>query len=378
MRPTGSASGPHDDDRRGTRRRQDPEARGPTRSGDAVPAAAARGGLDRGRRAVRPLVLPLLHGRIRAAAGDAPSRHSHRLRARPDLPRLLVEQERQRAPPKAEPVRHRSGSASSTGSAVSRRSSRASTSLTSSTISSSASAIPIRSTGSWAPIMIVVLLEATRRSVGWPLPIIAVVLMVYALCGPQSAGDSRASRQQLEKRRQPSLSHEPGHLRHRARRRGDLRLPLRAVRRSGDARRARPLLHRSRDRADRPLLRRARQGLDLRLGHVRHDLGLVDRQHRHGRLAHHSGDDPHRLCAAFRRRGRGRRRDRRADHAADHGRGRVPDGRVSRGSLPDDHRRGDRAGVHAFLRRVLPDPLRGEEARPAGPAASPSCRSRAR
>ena len=29
--------------------------------------------------------------------------------------------------------------------------------------------------------MIVVLLEATRRSVGWPLPIIAVVLMVYAL-----------------------------------------------------------------------------------------------------------------------------------------------------------------------------------------------------
>jgi TRAP transporter 4TM/12TM fusion protein len=32
-------------------------------------------------------------------------------------------------------------------------------------------------------VMIVVLLEATRRSVGWPLPIIAVVLMVYALWG---------------------------------------------------------------------------------------------------------------------------------------------------------------------------------------------------
>ena len=80
------------------------------------------------------------------------------------------------------------------------------------------------------------------------------------------AGHSRASRQHVEKRRQPPLSHEPGHLRHRARRGGDLRLPLRAVRRAGDARRARPLLHRSRDRADRPLLRRARQGLDLRLG----------------------------------------------------------------------------------------------------------------
>ena len=179
--------------------------------------------------------------------------------------------------------------------------------------------------------MIVVLLEATRRSVGWPLPIIAVVLIVYALYGPLAAGHSRASRQHVEKRRQSPLSHEPGHLRHRARRRRDLRLPLRAVRRAGDARRARPLLHRSRDRADRPLLRRARQGLDLRLGPVRHDLGLVDRQHRDGRLAHHSGDDPRRLCAPLRRRRRGGGRNRRADHAADHGRGRVPDGRVSRG-----------------------------------------------
>lgn len=32
-------------------------------------------------------------------------------------------------------------------------------------------------------VMIVLLLEATRRSVGWPLPIIAIVLMVYALYG---------------------------------------------------------------------------------------------------------------------------------------------------------------------------------------------------
>jgi TRAP transporter 4TM/12TM fusion protein len=37
-------------------------------------------------------------------------------------------------------------------------------------------------------IMILVLLEATRRSVGWPLPIIAVVLMVYALAGPSLPG----------------------------------------------------------------------------------------------------------------------------------------------------------------------------------------------
>jgi TRAP transporter 4TM/12TM fusion protein len=37
-------------------------------------------------------------------------------------------------------------------------------------------------------IMIVLLLEATRRSVGWPLPIIAIVLMAYALYGPSLPG----------------------------------------------------------------------------------------------------------------------------------------------------------------------------------------------
>jgi TRAP transporter 4TM/12TM fusion protein len=37
-------------------------------------------------------------------------------------------------------------------------------------------------------VMIVVLLEATRRSVGWPLPIIAIVLMVYALYGRSLPG----------------------------------------------------------------------------------------------------------------------------------------------------------------------------------------------
>jgi TRAP transporter 4TM/12TM fusion protein len=37
-------------------------------------------------------------------------------------------------------------------------------------------------------VMIVVLLEATRRSVGWPLPIIAIVLMIYALYGRSLPG----------------------------------------------------------------------------------------------------------------------------------------------------------------------------------------------
>ena len=37
-------------------------------------------------------------------------------------------------------------------------------------------------------ILIVVLLEATRRASGWPLPIIAVLLMVYAMLGPSLPG----------------------------------------------------------------------------------------------------------------------------------------------------------------------------------------------
>ena len=37
-------------------------------------------------------------------------------------------------------------------------------------------------------VMIVVLLEATRRAMGWPLPLIAIVFMAYALAGPVFPG----------------------------------------------------------------------------------------------------------------------------------------------------------------------------------------------
>ncbi|MEN9628360.1 MAG: Sialic acid transporter permease protein SiaT, partial [Pseudomonadota bacterium] len=37
-------------------------------------------------------------------------------------------------------------------------------------------------------ILIVALLEATRRSMGWPLPVIAIVFMAYALAGPVFPG----------------------------------------------------------------------------------------------------------------------------------------------------------------------------------------------
>jgi TRAP-type uncharacterized transport system fused permease subunit len=43
-------------------------------------------------------------------------------------------------------------------------------------------------------IMIVALLEATRRSMGWPLPVIAIIFIVYALAGPVFPGLAQASR----------------------------------------------------------------------------------------------------------------------------------------------------------------------------------------
>ncbi len=33
-------------------------------------------------------------------------------------------------------------------------------------------------------VLVVALLEATRRSMGWPLPVIALVFMAYAMAGP--------------------------------------------------------------------------------------------------------------------------------------------------------------------------------------------------
>src|SRR3546814_9995983 len=36
--------------------------------------------------------------------------------------------------------------------------------------------------------LILVLIKATRRSVGWPLPLTAILFMVYAIFGPASPG----------------------------------------------------------------------------------------------------------------------------------------------------------------------------------------------
>ena len=66
---------------------------------------------------------------------------------------------------------------------------------------------------------------------------------------------------------------------------------------------------------------------------VRHDFRQRGRQRHGGRTDLDPADEALRLSAAFRRRRRGDGVDRRADHAADHGRRRLRDGRVSGGVL---------------------------------------------
>ena len=86
-------------------------------------------------------------------------------------------------------------------------------------------------------ILILVLLEATRRTMGWPLPLIALGFVVYALAGPWFPGmleHPGATWSQL-------VNHlyltSQGIYGVRDRRGGNLCLPLRAVRRGGHAHR---------------------------------------------------------------------------------------------------------------------------------------------
>ena len=179
-------------------------------------------------------------------------------------------------------------------------------------------------------ILIVALLEATRRSMGWPLPVIAIVFMVYALAGPVFPGllkHAGASWSQLVNHQYLTSQGIYGvavgvvatYVFHfvlfgvLATRIGlgqlflDIASAIAGRYAGGPAKVER-----------------------VRLGDVRHAVGLVGGQRGDGRLAHHPRDDPRRLQARVRRRGRGRVVHRRADHAAGARRGGVPDDRVPR------------------------------------------------
>ncbi len=216
-------------------------------------------------------------------------------------------------------------------------------------------------------VLVVLLLEATRRAMGWPLPIIALIFMTYALAGPIFPGLFKHSGASW-----PSLIN---HLYLTSQ--GIYGIAVGVVATYvfhfvlfGVLATAIGLGQLFIDIASSiagPLRGRTGQGVGIRVGDLRHAVGVVGGQCGDRRVADDSRDDSPGLPAALRRRRRGRVVDGRADHAADHGRRGIPDDRVPEPAVFDDHRRGDRAGVHALLRRVHAGAFRGEEQRPARP-----------
>ncbi len=209
-------------------------------------------------------------------------------------------------------------------------------------------------------LMTVIVLEATRRVIGWALPITAIVFLIY--------GMFIARLEPMRMLDQLYMTTE-----------GIFGIPLSVsasyvlifvlfgsfMERTGTGQ----LFMDFAMSADRPHRRRAGQGAVVSLEPVRHHLRQRRRQ-RHGRRADlDSADEAHRLSAAFRRRRRGHRLDRRADHAADHGRRRLRDGGVSRRLLRAGGDLGDHSG-DPLLRVVLcRGAFRGQAARPGRPAA---------
>ena len=74
-------------------------------------------------------------------------------------------------------------------------------------------------------ILLVGLLEATRRAMGWPLPIIALVFMAMP-CSAILPRPAQARGQYLAADRQPHVPDQPGRVRRGGGRGGDLRVPL--------------------------------------------------------------------------------------------------------------------------------------------------------
>ena len=126
-----------------------------------------------------------------------------------------------------------------------------------------------------AVVMTVMVLEATRRVIGWALPITAIGV-------PDLRALHRPARAHAAPR--PALHDHRGHLRHPAVGIGRLRADLRPVRLVHGAHRHRATVHGFRHEPDRTLRRRPRQGLGPVVEPVRHHFGLGGCQC-HGRRA---------------------------------------------------------------------------------------------
>ena len=187
----------------------------------------------------RAVLLPLLHGRLRPAAGDHAPRRAPGLRAGADLPGLLRAQAQASEPPPRSTAARRAACRWSTGCWAWRC--VVSVLYIPCVFDDLAFRVgnPSLSDVVFGSILIVTLLEATRRSMGWPLPLIAIGFIALRIGRPVLPRPAQACRRDLVAAGQPPVPHQPGHLRRGGGRGGDLRLPLRAVRRDGHAHRPR-------------------------------------------------------------------------------------------------------------------------------------------
>ncbi len=142
-----------------------------------------------------------------------------------------------------------------------------------------------------AVIGMVLLLEATRRVVGPPLAVIALLMLGYAFAGTSHAGRDRPQGRVAREGGVALLAHDRRRVRRRARRVRELHLPVRALRIAAREGRRRQLLHQGGVRLPRPHARRSGQGRRGVLGPDGNDLGLVGRERRHLRHVHDPADE---------------------------------------------------------------------------------------
>ena len=168
-------------------------------------------------------------------------------------------------------------------------------------------------------LMTLLVLEATRRVIGWVMPITAAAFLFYGLAIAQ-----------LEPQRMLDQLYMTTE--------GIFGIPLSVSATYvvifivfGDlhgAHRHRAAVHGFCHRAHRPCRRRTGQGGGGLVEPVRHDLRQRRRQCDGDGPDQHSADEAHRLSPGIRGRRRGGCLDRRTDHAADHGRCRLRHGGV--------------------------------------------------
>ena len=206
----------------------------------------------------------------------------------------------------------------------------------------------------FAVVAVLIVLVATRRVIGWALPLTAIAFLVYATLFTRVTLDVLLEQLYLSTEGifGSTLGVSASYVM--------LFVLFGAfMERSGTG----PAVHGFRAFDHRPHGRRSRQGRGCVVQPVRHGVRQRGRERDGRRADHDPADEAHRLPADVRRGGRGRRVDRGPDHAADHGRRGVRDGGIPRRAVREGGAVGGDPGAPLLRRRVLRRPLRGEAPR---------------